>query len=56
MEKTAAICLGQAERPLTPSPRALRNALRNAARDANRLAAAFGVKVPVVKPRRAATP
>lgn len=56
MEKTAATGLAQAERPLTPSPRALRKALRNAARDANRLAAAFGVKVPVATPRRTATP
>ncbi len=56
MEKTNAIGCAEAERPLTPSPRALRKALRNAAHDANRLAAAFGVKVPVATLRRTATP
>lgn len=38
-------------RPLTPSPKALRKALKQSADRAQRLADAFGLKVPVFTPR-----
>lgn len=36
---------------LTPSPKALQKALRQSAQQAQRLADAFGVKVPSLKPK-----
>ncbi len=39
------------QRPLTPSPKALQKALAQSARQAQRLADAFGVKVPGLKPK-----
>ena len=36
---------------LTPSPKALQKALEHSAKQAQRMADAFGVKVPTVKPK-----
>ncbi len=41
-------------RPLTPSPKALQKALKQSADRAQRLADAFGLKVPVITPRSTA--
>jgi len=41
---------------LTPSPKALKKALEQSARQAQRLADAFGVTVPYVKPKSASSP
>ena len=38
---------------LTPSPKALQKALAQSARQAQRMADAFGLKVPAVKPKPA---
>ena len=40
---------------LTPSPKALQKALAQSARQAQRMADAFGLKVPAVKPKAAKT-
>jgi uncharacterized protein YggE len=41
---------------LTPSPKALQKALEQSARQAQKLADAFGVTVPYVKPKYASRP
>jgi uncharacterized protein YggE len=41
---------------LTPSPKALQKALEKSARQAQKLADAFGVTVPYVKPKYASMP
>jgi len=40
---------------LTPSPKALQKALEQSAKQAQRLADAFGVTVPSIKPKRASS-
>jgi acetolactate synthase small subunit len=40
---------------LTPSPKALQKALEQSAKQAQRLANAFGVVVPTIKPRTASS-
>jgi hypothetical protein len=52
MAKTAPARSEPAQPPLTPEPRVLKKALARAARNAQRLADAFGVKVPVARERK----
>lgn len=53
MAKTATHSKPSDQPPLTPDPKTLRKVLARAARDAQRLADAFGVKVPVARdPKR----